>query len=125
MAGLAVDDIVAAPLAASTSALSVTQKAAGCVLINIGSQTTSMVVWEDGVPLALQDFDRISARVPLPWLRFTITHAGSSIAAAIASDADRRRALDAGFQVHLSKPVDPAALVATVAVVGRPAASIR
>lgn len=44
---------------------------------------------------------------------------------AFASDADRRRALDAGFQVHLSKPVDPAALVATVAVVGRPAASIR
>ena len=56
MAGLAVDDIVAAPLAASTSALSVTQKAAGCVLINIGSQTTSMVVWEDGVPLTLQVF---------------------------------------------------------------------
>jgi CheY-like chemotaxis protein len=44
---------------------------------------------------------------------------------AFASDADRRRALDAGFQVHLSKPVDPAALVATVAVLGRPRAALR
>lgn len=44
---------------------------------------------------------------------------------AFASDADRRRALDAGFQVHLSKPVDPAALVATVAVLGRPHAAVR
>lgn len=44
---------------------------------------------------------------------------------AFSSDADRRRALDAGFQVHLSKPVDPAALVATVAVLGRPPAPVR
>jgi CheY-like chemotaxis protein len=44
---------------------------------------------------------------------------------AFASDADRRRALEAGFQVHLSKPVDPAALVATVAVLGRPRAALR
>jgi CheY-like chemotaxis protein len=39
---------------------------------------------------------------------------------AFTSDADRRRALDAGFQVHLSKPVDPSALVATVAALGKP-----
>jgi CheY-like chemotaxis protein len=44
---------------------------------------------------------------------------------AFASDADRRRALDAGFQVHISKPVDPAALVATVAVLGRARAIVR
>jgi CheY-like chemotaxis protein len=44
---------------------------------------------------------------------------------AFASDVDRRRALDAGYQVHLSKPVDPAALIATVAVLGRPTASVR
>jgi CheY-like chemotaxis protein len=38
---------------------------------------------------------------------------------AFTSDADRRRALEAGFQVHLSKPVDPSALVATVAALGK------
>jgi DNA-binding response OmpR family regulator len=31
------------------------------------------------------------------------------------SAEDRRRALLAGFQVHVSKPVDPAELVATIA----------
>jgi CheY-like chemotaxis protein len=48
-------------------------------------------------------------------------HMPAAAVTAFASDADRRRALDAGFQVHLSKPVDPASLVATVAVLGRPA----
>jgi len=47
-------------------------------------------------------------------------HMPAAAVTAFASDADRHRALDAGFQVHLSKPVDPAALVATVAVLGRP-----
>ncbi len=33
---------------------------------------------------------------------------------AYAGDGDRRRALDAGFQVHLAKPVDPGELLAAV-----------
>jgi CheY-like chemotaxis protein len=49
----------------------------------------------------------------------TTSHIAAAAVTAFASDADRRRALDAGYQVHLSKPVDPAALVATVAVLGR------
>jgi CheY-like chemotaxis protein len=53
------------------------------------------------------------------------SHMPAAAVTAFASDADRRRALDAGFQVHLSKPVDPAALVATVAVLGRPRAGAR
>jgi CheY-like chemotaxis protein len=53
------------------------------------------------------------------------SHMPAAAVTAFASDVDRRRALDAGFQVHLSKPVDPAALVATVAVLGRPRAGIR
>jgi len=44
---------------------------------------------------------------------------------AFTSDADRRRALDAGYQVHLSKPIDPSALVATVAELGRHPAPAR
>nr|WP_236519021.1 ATP-binding protein [Sandaracinus amylolyticus] len=34
---------------------------------------------------------------------------------AFASDGDRRRAIDAGFQQHLSKPVEPAELIASLA----------
>ncbi len=38
---------------------------------------------------------------------------------AFASPEDRRRALAAGFQVHLPKPVDPGELTAVVARLGR------
>ncbi|MBI2100332.1 MAG: cell division protein FtsA [Candidatus Vogelbacteria bacterium] len=55
-AGLIVEDIVAAPVAASLPVLTPPQKAAGCVLANIGSQTTSIIVYEDGTPISLQVF---------------------------------------------------------------------
>jgi len=38
---------------------------------------------------------------------------------AFASEVDRRHALDAGFQAHLSKPIDPHVLVETVATLAR------
>jgi CheY-like chemotaxis protein len=40
---------------------------------------------------------------------------------ALASSEDRRRALDAGYQVHLGKPVDPAELTSILVSLGRPA----
>ncbi|HEV2844701.1 MAG TPA: ATP-binding protein, partial [Thermoanaerobaculia bacterium] len=40
---------------------------------------------------------------------------------ALASSEDRRRALDAGYQVHLGKPVDPAELTSILLSLGRPA----
>jgi CheY-like chemotaxis protein len=39
---------------------------------------------------------------------------------AYARASDRAKAIDAGFQAHLSKPVEPSALISTVAsLVGR------
>ncbi len=55
-AGLTVEDIIAAPLAAGLAALTPNQKAVGAILVNIGSQTTSIAVFEDGLPIALQIF---------------------------------------------------------------------
>jgi cell division protein FtsA len=55
-AGLIVEDIIASPLAASLVATNRLQKAAGCVLANIGSQTTSIIVFEEGIPISLQVF---------------------------------------------------------------------
>jgi len=55
-AGVRVDDVIASPLAASFSTLTKIQKNAGCVLANIGSQTTSIVIFEDGIPISLQIF---------------------------------------------------------------------
>ena len=54
--GIYVEDVIASPLAASFVMLSKTQKRAGCVLTNIGAETTSMVVFEDSTPISLKIF---------------------------------------------------------------------
>ena len=55
-AGLEVENIVAAPIAASQVTLSRQQKTAGCVLANIGSSTVSIVVFENNLPVSLEIF---------------------------------------------------------------------
>jgi CheY-like chemotaxis protein len=40
---------------------------------------------------------------------------------AYVADTDRLKALEAGFQIHISKPIDPATLAATVAEMSRKA----
>ncbi|MEX0931274.1 MAG: cell division protein FtsA [Candidatus Paceibacterota bacterium] len=54
--GVAVEDVMASPLAASLVALTKTQKIAGCVLANIGAETVSIVVYENSLPISLQIF---------------------------------------------------------------------
>jgi len=55
-AGLTTEDVVVSPLAASFSTLTKLQKTSGCVLANIGSQTTSIVVFEEGIPISAKIF---------------------------------------------------------------------
>ncbi len=55
-AGIEVEDLVAAPMAASLVTLSRPQKMAGVVLTNIGSETVSIVVFENNLPLSLEIF---------------------------------------------------------------------
>lgn len=62
-AGIVVDDVVAAPFAAASAALSKRQKEAGVALIDFGSDTTSLVVFEEGVPISLEVFPIGSAHV--------------------------------------------------------------
>ena len=54
--GIYVEDVIASPLAASFVLLSKAQKRAGCVLVNIGAETTSMVVFEDTTPISVKIF---------------------------------------------------------------------
>jgi len=49
-------DVLASPIAASLVVLSKEQKEAGCVLANVGAETLSIVVYEDGVPISLKVF---------------------------------------------------------------------
>lgn len=55
-AGVDVMDIVPAPTAASLIALTKKQRMVGCVLVNIGAETVSLIVYDDDVPISLQVF---------------------------------------------------------------------
>ena len=55
-AGIAVEDVMASPLAGSFVTLSRAQKIAGSVLANIGAETVSIVVFENNIPISLKIF---------------------------------------------------------------------
>ncbi len=55
-AGVEVEDVIASPIAASFVGLSKLQKAAGCLLLNIGAETVSLVIFEEGIPISLEIF---------------------------------------------------------------------
>jgi len=55
-AGIIVEDVMAAPIAASLVTLNKAQKVAGVVLANIGAETVSIVVFENDVPISLEVF---------------------------------------------------------------------
>jgi len=52
--GLEIIDAMAAPLAASLVTLTKAEKIAGCAMVNIGSETLSIVVYEDDKPISLE-----------------------------------------------------------------------
>jgi cell division protein FtsA len=55
-AGVDVQDVMAAPMAASLVTLSKAQKVAGCILANIGAETVTIAVFENSVPVSLEVF---------------------------------------------------------------------
>ena len=55
-ANIEIKDVIASPIAASLVALSKTQKIAGCILLNIGSETSSIIVYENNIPISMEVF---------------------------------------------------------------------
>lgn len=55
-AGVMLEDVIASPIAASLATLTKVQKTAGCALVDIGAETVSIVVFEDGIPISLEVF---------------------------------------------------------------------
>lgn len=55
-AGYEIIDVVAAPLAASFVSLTKAERIAGCLLVNIGSETLSIIVYSDDKPVSLEVF---------------------------------------------------------------------
>lgn len=56
-AGVEVTDVVASPIASSFVTLTKKQKKAGCLLLNIGAETMSLVVFENSNPVSLEVFE--------------------------------------------------------------------
>lgn len=55
-ADVAIGDVMASPLAGSIVTVTPAEKRAGCVLANIGSETVSIVVFENSVPVSVKVF---------------------------------------------------------------------
>lgn len=56
LAKIDIDEITASPIASSSLLLSNKQKIAGCILLDIGSETVSACVFENNVPISMQVF---------------------------------------------------------------------
>ena len=54
--GIFVENVIPAPIAASYSVLTNIQKTAGCILTDIGAETVSIAVFEEGIPTSLKVF---------------------------------------------------------------------
>ncbi len=62
-ADIEVVDTMASPLAGSYVTLTRDQKMKGCVLANIGAETTSIVVYDEGVPMSVRVFPTGSTNI--------------------------------------------------------------
>ena len=55
-AGIIIENVIPSPIAASYAVLSKIQKTAGCILTDIGAETVSIAVFEEGIPTSLRVF---------------------------------------------------------------------
>ncbi len=55
-ANIEITDVIAGPMASSFVTLNKMQKIAGCLLANIGCETTSIIVFENNIPISLEVF---------------------------------------------------------------------
>ncbi len=55
-AGIMINNIVPSPIAAGCAVLSKIQKTAGCILTDIGAETVSIAIFEEGIPTSLKVF---------------------------------------------------------------------
>jgi CheY-like chemotaxis protein len=118
---LAVDDerdalLLLSEILETAGACVATASSAGTALDALAGETPDVLVADLGMPvmdgfqLIEQVRCHVDARVrDVPAIALT----------AFARSEDRNRALQAGFHVHLAKPIDPTELVTTVAMLGK------
>lgn len=54
--GVIIENIIPSPIAASYAVLSKVQKTAGCILTDIGAETVTIAVFEEGIPTSIKVF---------------------------------------------------------------------
>ncbi len=54
--GIIIENIIPSPIAASSAVLSKIQKTAGCIITDIGAETVSIAVFEEGIPTSIRVF---------------------------------------------------------------------
>ncbi len=64
MAGLVVEDVVASPLAASRAVMPARHKEVGSLLIDVGASTSTLSVFEEGLPISLEVLAFGSSSIP-------------------------------------------------------------
>jgi CheY-like chemotaxis protein len=69
--------------------------------------------------IAMPGEDGYSLMRKLRSLEVAIASVPAAALTAFAREEDRQEALDAGFQLHLSKPIDAGSLIAAVATLAR------
>lgn len=88
LAGIAVEDIVAGPLAAARAMIPRRYKEVGTLLIDIGASTVSLAVFEEGIPISLE---------VLPYGSANITH---DLAIGFKTDLERAEELKRVFDAR-------------------------
>jgi len=104
-AGVDIDDAMASPLAGSLVTLNKAQKVAGCVLANIGAETVSVVVYENGIPISLEVFPIGSTDITHDialGLRVSLEEAESIKLGAITNSSYPKKELDKIIMARLS-----------------------
>jgi len=95
--GIAVEDIMVSPLAASFVMLTKAQKRAGCILANIGAETVSIAVFENSTPISIKIFpigsNDITNDIALG-LKITLEEAEKIKRGAISNASYSKRKLD-------------------------------
>jgi cell division protein FtsA len=104
-AGISVEDVMASPLAGSLVMLTKAQKIAGCVLANIGSETVSIAVFENGVPISIKVFPTGSTDITNDialGLKVSLDEAEQIKRGAVSGASYSRKRLDDLIEVRLA-----------------------
>lgn len=108
-AGITVEDVMAAPFAASLVSVTKSQKVAGCILANIGAETVSIIVFENGLPSSMEVFPIGSTDITNDialGLRISLDEAERIKLGAVTSAGYSKKRLDEIMQARLSDIFD-------------------